>query len=476
MGYEAQARSTAQIQHHWQGDKLSRAKLALDIERYIIDRSKRPASEEGALTIALDGDYGSGKSFFLRRLQKQLSDQFPVAFVDAWADDSGDDPLLSLILAIHEALASKLGSSTTSGESRQKVRSKAKALGAVAAKSILRGGLKLLITEKGVSEFEEVLKTGLDESFEAIADPAKANDQSLLLSRRSQIREFQKSLSELLHEIEANGGVSLPLVVLIDELDRCRPTYALKLLEESKHFFDNTETVFIYGINVGQLTHTVRAVYGTDYNASHYLARFLKVSLNLPVPDNQDFVVALMDADSAAVSDWKIVSGPIPSTKEVISKWLSDLFTQSTLTARDIERVMDNLFIATRVRDDSFPVQLAALAPLAVIQYLRRIGRDPHGTANFMTPQILGADGSETLFSDIMRRTTGAATLERQGSNPFHISWIRSYAQEYVEFVRPQNVPIDLGEIKLPHAVYDDLLQQIGPRTYGGELGPLEAA
>jgi hypothetical protein len=388
--------------------------------------------------------------------------------VDAWADDSGDDPLLALMLAIHEALAQKVSVNAASEEIRKKVIVKAKALGGVAAKSILRGGLKFLITEKGVAEFEEVLKSGLDESFDAIIDSNGGPPESLLISRRAQIDEFRLSLGALLREIQQAGGVSLPLIVLVDELDRCRPTYALKLLEESKHFFENTETVFVYGINVSQLTHTVRAVYGSEYNASHYLARFLKVSLNLPVPDTQAFVETLMDTDPHAVSEWRIISGPVDASRRAISRWLSDLFTQGGLTARDIERVMDNLFLATRVKDDSFPVQLAALAPRSMLDYLSRTGRPSESRMRYSVPRVGGVPESENLYDDLTRRSTAAAIHERLGGQSSHIQWIVAYAQDYFNTVNT-GAGIDLNEIKLPHQDYADLIKRIGPRTYGDD-------
>jgi hypothetical protein len=61
MSYEALPRTLPEIEHHWQGDQLSRAKLGLDVERYILARSTRPLAGEKGLTIAIDGDYGAGK-------------------------------------------------------------------------------------------------------------------------------------------------------------------------------------------------------------------------------------------------------------------------------------------------------------------------------------------------------------------------------------------------------------------------------
>lgn len=61
----------------------------------------------------------------------------------------------------------------------------------------------------------------------------------------------------------------------IDELDRCRPTFAIELLERIKHLFDIQNIVFVLSIDKEQLEASTAAAYGSAINAPEYLRRFI---------------------------------------------------------------------------------------------------------------------------------------------------------------------------------------------------------
>lgn len=77
-----------------------------------------------------------------------------------------------------------------------------------------------------------------------------------------------------------------PIVFIIDELDRCRPSYAVELLEQIKHFFAIEGIVFVLSIDKLQLGHAVKGFYGNDgIDADEYLRRFIDIEYSLPQPD-----------------------------------------------------------------------------------------------------------------------------------------------------------------------------------------------
>ena len=80
-----------------------------------------------------------------------------------------------------------------------------------------------------------------------------------------------------------------PLLFIADELDRCRPSFAIELLERIKHLFGVPHLVFLLGIDCNQLSQSVRAVYG-EVDAANYLNRFFDIELNLPEPNNSQFL------------------------------------------------------------------------------------------------------------------------------------------------------------------------------------------
>ncbi|OYX50011.1 MAG: hypothetical protein B7Y97_07945, partial [Sphingomonas sp. 32-66-10] len=131
----------------WEGDVFGRQAEAEQLAAYIESVLGRPSLREDkrAFTIAVDGGYGIGKTFFLRRFAKHLAINHPVAFVDAWADDLADEPLTALAATLKEALkpfeheqkvASKVGAFL----------SKAGKVTAIAAKGLARRGIGLAIT------------------------------------------------------------------------------------------------------------------------------------------------------------------------------------------------------------------------------------------------------------------------------------------------------------------------------------------
>ena len=72
------------------------------------------------------------------------------------------------------------------------------------------------------------------------------------------------------------------LILFIDELDRCKPAYAVKLLERVKHYFCNDRLTFVFSINTHELQNTIKHYYGENINASKYLDRFFDFRISLP--------------------------------------------------------------------------------------------------------------------------------------------------------------------------------------------------
>lgn len=93
----------------------------------------------------------------------------------------------------------------------------------------------------------------------------------------------------------ASLNPSAKVVIIIDELDRCRPTYAIELLERVKHLFDASGVVFILGIDRRQLNHSIRSLYGSEFDATGYLRRFIDLDYRLPEPQVGDYCEYLFE-------------------------------------------------------------------------------------------------------------------------------------------------------------------------------------
>lgn len=229
----------------WRDDALQRQGIASELGSLV---AQLAAGAESA-AIALDGGYGTGKTFILRRWVQEMQDGGQVAvYYNAWENDCDDDPLVSLIetLALNE---------TDWGERS-----------AAALNEALTG---ILHKYTGV-DAQKTRRAGRKRT----AGLLKAAE-----TRRESRQKLQKALTDLVDETRTKD--TFGVVVVIDELDRCRPTFANELMERIKHVMNVPGLVFVFGVNVAALRETVRAVYG-NIDAHQYLLRMFTLTLHMP--------------------------------------------------------------------------------------------------------------------------------------------------------------------------------------------------
>ena len=90
------------------------------------------------------------------------------------------------------------------------------------------------------------------------------------------------------------GAIALPMFVFIDELDRCRPSFAIELLEGVKHLFGIQGVCFVVSTNMAQLSESIKAVYGSGFDGYGYLKRFFDVEYSLPLVSGRSFMTLLL--------------------------------------------------------------------------------------------------------------------------------------------------------------------------------------
>lgn len=268
---------------------------------------------EGNCSIALNGEWGSGKSVFARQVKLLLDYQNPqckqsdelkeiiepiasqflecqshaTVYYDAWANDDHEDPILSLVYA-----------TVISGQSEYSAEKK-KDIGDIVAR------IADVVTGRSIAE---ALKA------------AKGVDYLEPLKQRDNIHELvQAFLNELILE-KANR-----LVIFVDELDRCRPAFAVQLLERIKHYFDDERVTFVFSVNLSQLQHTVKGYYGYAFDATRYLDKFFDLRLALPEVEPKNFIKYRF---------------PFAKTENLYTKICTHIAEQFSFTLREMERYM----------------------------------------------------------------------------------------------------------------------------------------
>ncbi|XQW86288.1 P-loop NTPase fold protein [Thalassotalea piscium] len=127
------------------------------------------------------------------------------------------------------------------------------------------------------------------------------------INTKDSIEKFKVNLKDLVDYIAAETDYKLPLFILVDELDRCRPNYAIELLETIKHLFEVKGVYFIIATASHQLSHSINAVYGNNFESKRYLNRFFDQEYQLTEPKHYIYCSFLFDKEISDASKLKTV-------------------------------------------------------------------------------------------------------------------------------------------------------------------------
>jgi hypothetical protein len=126
------------------------------------------------------------------------------------------------------------------------------------------------------------------------------------------------------------------LLIFIDELDRCRPDFAIATLELVKHYLSVPGVVCIFTIDLRQLTHLVRTVYGYDMDAWGYLRRFFNISFRMPMPELYKYVDNLI---------YRSINNSAGLREVKFAHAMAELYNHFGLQIRDVEKITTNFII-----------------------------------------------------------------------------------------------------------------------------------
>lgn len=332
------------------------------------------------MVIAIDGQWGSGKTTFLKMWAGHLRQHgFPVIYFDAFENDYVDDAFAALAAEIVGLVEAE----KKSGEPKAK-EFKTKAVGAL--KVLGRSALKVGVKAASMGALDA---TSLgDDIVEAISSEAEElTDKHIgeLLTKQAEHRSTLQGFRDALRDLpgilaspsEAQEGgeneepaKNKPLIFMLDELDRCKPVFALQLLERIKHFFAVPNVHFVLGTHMGQLRNSVNAAYGANINANTYLQKF--ISLTFPLTDHgryrhermaTKYIDHLRKHMEIAPDDRDFADGTV--------RFVQNYAIINDRSLRDIEHLMTNVALAAAFTTRQTlrpPPLIAGLSILRVVQ------------------------------------------------------------------------------------------------------------
>lgn len=249
---------------------------------------------DGNVVIALDDSWGNGKTFFVKQTQMVLqsldsSDEnltevrecmkkclkhdtlrnyLPV-YYDAWSNDNDTDPVLSIIFKMLQDI-DDLEDYEVNDKS---------------CWDMVTHGLEILTRSFG------------GPPVKAFLDSVKGKN---LLEEIKKSKEADQVLKQLFDTLLEKQPADTRIVFFIDELDRCCPNFAVRLLERIKHYFLHEKVIFVVSVNMSELQHTIKRHYGNDFNADKYLRRFFDFTIPLPPADMRKYYETINFKDNEA--------------------------------------------------------------------------------------------------------------------------------------------------------------------------------
>lgn len=295
--------------------------------------------------VLINGDWGEGKTEFCHKLLNLFGEQYHTIYIDAFASDSVDDPMLTLTAEIAKLLPE--------GKTRTRFINKVLPAVRVGAKTLGKASVAWLV-KQNADDISDSFEKELQKGAQDLTDLAVESTLKQLVEVEKATKDLKSALDLL-----TTGEEGKPLIICIDEFDRCRPPYAISMLETVKHVFDSTGVNFIFSANKEILEQSIKHHYGVA-EAGRYLDKFINFSVELPrapkghIGSNFEYnrsSVSHLRAELKGYGLEKFSSKFGMSLNKPLVP-LSMLERLPTFTLRDAENLARNIAIYHQINDD----------------------------------------------------------------------------------------------------------------------------
>lgn len=270
-------------------------------------------------SFAIEGTWGVGKTFILRRLEEKLEEEMTeetfdnryfVFHYNCWEYDYYEEPAIAIVSALKDKVDKEmfLGLEGVVKDSWE------------VAKTFVSGMTKEFVKNKIgidlVQVCEDIKKEGESRCKE------EGEFDSLFA--------FNKTMASVRKQIKDMADYKT-VVIVVDELDRCMPSYAIKTLERLHHMFEGIDNVMVViAVDSNQLEQSVKEIYGENVDTERYLKKFISFKYKIGVGDTQKNIIEKFEDYFQNFSDY-----------DDIDETLVEFLKYSKLDIRTVEKIVE---------------------------------------------------------------------------------------------------------------------------------------
>ncbi|HGY9592105.1 P-loop NTPase fold protein [Vibrio diabolicus] len=298
------------------------------------------SNSESGFVLAIDATWGAGKTAFIHQLIHDLkaTEKIIPIYYDAFSNDFSNDTFLSIGATIFHEVEGYFESTGKSVKVKKQLEHLKDLTKKTAGELIkLSSNLALKSLTAGMIDNSELEKI-------AIKTFNSATFGTLELELNEKFKAYENAKSNIQSYVDALESVSQngeKVIFFIDELDRCRPDFAVEVLEKVKHLFAAKNVIFVISYNKSQLSKIISHVYGVENkDALKYLEKFIHIEANLPVVDEKSSTSSYEQLFDSFVREFNI---ELPNQQQRITS-LKNMFTllcqpkHLNMNSREIER------------------------------------------------------------------------------------------------------------------------------------------
>lgn len=277
--------------------------------------------------MVIDGSWGTGKTEFCHKLINLMKENstHSIIYIDAFKADHVDEPLMTILAEIIKILPE--------GTRRKAFINRVLPAVRYTLKTAAKAGISHLLRQ----DFTDIAND-FDKTIQKVADDSIDKTAELILKDHVEAEKSLKTLQTALTAIASQD----PIIIFIDELDRCRPNFAIDMLEIIKHTFDVEKVSFVLITNTQQLKASINHCYGQAVDAQRYLDKFIKFRFELSSHSQRHITNPVLAASAyfhQLITEKAFLHSDLLSNS-FLRKFVIKIITHQNLSLREIETLV----------------------------------------------------------------------------------------------------------------------------------------